>query len=215
MLRYDVSKCYLKLSLSSCEGRASEQNLNEMYVNRDCVSCNCRRRSGPDQWQWQEQLPVTERQCARRGEVNLIARNRFRRTCFNTTQRRRPRPEWLTIHSPSHPPTQPARQIDTQMRFRGANAMHCIACTVRCFDSICRCVVLVVALLLLLFWASPCCWHCGLFSSHLSSFQLCLLSGVRTCCVLACLVCAGAACSSRAAPWDEPVLCSLALTDLA
>ena len=205
----------VRLSLSSCEGRASEQSLNEMYVNRDSVSCNCRRRSGPDQWQWQEQLPVTERQCARRGEVNLIARNRFRGTRFNTTQRRRPRPEWLTIHSPSHPPTQPARQIDTQMRFRGANAMHCIACTVRCFDSICRCVVLVVALLLPLFWASPCCWHCGLFSSHLFSFQLCLLSGVRTCCVLACLVCAGAACSSRAAPWDEPVLCSLALTDLA
>ena len=89
----------------------------------------------------------------------------------------------LSSHSPSHPPTQQARQIDTQMRFHGANAMHCIACTVRCFDSICRCVVLVVALLLPLFWASPCCWHCGLLSSHFNSVSA--LVYVRAVCLRA------------------------------
>ncbi len=119
----------VRLSLSSCEGRASEQSLNEMYVNRDCVSCNCRRRSGPDQWQWQEQLSVTERQCARRGEVNLIARNRFRGTRFNTTQRRRPRPEWLTIQSLTQSSTHPTSSTDrytNALPWCQCNALHCV-----------------------------------------------------------------------------------------
>jgi hypothetical protein len=144
----------VRLSLSSCEGRASEQSLNEMYVNRDSVSCNCRRRSGPDQWQWQEQLPVTERQCARRGEVNLIARNRFRGTRFNTTQRRRPRPEWHTIQSLTHPPTHPLNQLDRSThKCASVVPMQCNALRVRC-----AALIRFAAVLSLL---SLCCCRCS------------------------------------------------------
>lgn len=180
----------VKLSLSSCEGRASEQRLNEMYVNRDCVSCNCRRRSGPDQWQWQEQLPVTERQCARRGEVNLIARNRFRRTCFNTTQRRRPRPEWLPTHS-----ARSTHKCASVVPMRQC-VMQCIALRVRC-----AALIRFAAVLSLL---SLCCCRCSgprlaagiagsslLISSHFSSVSslvYVLAVCLRAWCVLVLLV---------------------------
>lgn len=187
----------VKLSLSSCEGRASEQNLNEMYVNRDSVSCNCRRRSGPDQWQWQEQLPVTERQCARRGEVNLIARNRFRGTRFNTTQLRGGGlglSGSLSSHSPSHPPTHSTSSTD-----RHTSALplcQCNALRVRC-----AALIRFAAVLSLL---SLCCCRCSgprlaagiagsslLISSHFSSVSslvYVLAVCLRAWCVLVLLV---------------------------